>query len=314
RGVIANNVTGSRHREKVVSAIEHYCGIPVLGAIPRSPEMELSMRHLGLVPYREGREQEEFRARIEAVKRVVAGNVDLEALLSIAREIEPPVEDEAVFAAPEEPDVRIGVALDEAFNFYYADLFDVLASLGAEAVPFSPIHGRLPEADGYIIGGGYPEVFGAELEANTAMREGLLEVSRNGTPIYAECGGLIYLTERMVLKAGFGGREREESCDLVGVFQGETRMPARRMLGYVVGRSAAESPVGEAGFRGHEFHYSSVDLAPGTRYAYRLSRGSGIRGGLDGAVRDRTIASYTHLHPVASRGMFAHFVDACREG
>lgn len=314
RGVIANNVTGSRHREKVVSAIEHYCGIPVLGAIPRSPEMELSMRHLGLVPYREGREQEEFMARIEAVKRVVAGNVDLEALLSIAREIEPPAEDEAVFAVPEEPDVRIGVALDEAFNFYYADLFDVLASLGAEAVPFSPVHGRLPEADGYIIGGGYPEVFGAELEANTAMREGLLEVSRNGTPIYAECGGLIYLTERMVLKAGFGGRDREESCDLVGVFQGETRMPARRMLGYVVGRSAAESPVGEAGFRGHEFHYSSVDLAPGTRYAYRLSRGSGIRGGLDGAVRDRTIASYTHLHPVASRGMFEHFVDACREG
>jgi cobyrinic acid a,c-diamide synthase len=82
----------------------------------------------------------------------------------------------------------------------------------------------------------------------------------------------------------------------------------------VVGRSAAESPVGEAGFRGHEFPYSSVDLAPGPRYAYRLSRGSGIRDGLDGAVRDRTIASYTHLHPVASRGMFEHFVDACREG
>ena len=313
RGVILNQVTGARHREKAVRAIEHYCGIPVVGVIPRTADMELAMRHLGLVPYREGQEHGEFLARIEAVKQMIGEHVDIDALLSLAREGRAPTPEDPIYAVVD-PDVRIGVALDEAFNFYYADLFDVLASLGAEVVPFSPVHDRLPEADGYIIGGGYPEVFGAELEANTAMREGLLEVSRNGTPIYAECGGLIYLTGRMVLKAGFAGREREESCDLVGVFQGETRMPARRMLGYVVGRSAAESPMGEAGFRGHEFHYSSVDLAPGTRYAYRLSRGSGIRGGLDGAVRDRTIASYTHLHPVASRGMFAHFVDACREG
>jgi cobyrinic acid a,c-diamide synthase len=215
-----------------------------------------------------------------------------------------------VYAALD-PDVRIGVALDEAFNFYYADLFDVLASCGAEVVPFSPTHGRLPEADGYILGGGYPELFGAELEANTAMREGLREVSRNGTPIYAECGGLIYLTDRMVLAPGFAG-PGEATYDLAGIFAGETRMPGRRMLGYVVGTSAPGSPMGEAAFKGHEFHYSSVRLAPETRFAYRLSRGSGIRDGLDGAVRDRTIGSYTHLHPVASRGMLAHFVDCCR--
>ena len=309
RGVILNNVTGTRHREKAVRAIEHYCGIPVVGVIPRTEEMELAMRHLGLVPYREGQGHGEFLDRIEVVKRMIAGHVDLEALLALAREGEPPAED-TICAAPE-LDVRVGVALDEAFNFYYADLFDVLASCGAKVVPFSPVHDRLPEADGYILGGGYPELFGAELEANTAMREGFREVSRNGTPIYAECGGLIYLTDRMALAPGFAGAG-EEVYELAGVFAGETRMPARRMLGYVVGTSAATSPVGEAGFKGHEFHYSSVDLAPETRYAYRLSRGSGIRDGFDGAVRDRTIASYTHLHPVTSRGMFAHFVDCCR--
>ncbi|WP_067072220.1 Ni-sirohydrochlorin a,c-diamide synthase [Methanoculleus horonobensis] len=310
RGVILNNVTGTRHREKAVRAIEHYCGIPVVGVIPRTEEMELAMRHLGLVPYREGQEHGEFLSRIETVKRMIANHVDLDGLLALAREGEPPAEENSVYKAAD-PDVRIGVALDEAFNFYYADLFDILASCGAETVPFSPIHDRLPEADGYVLGGGYPELFGAELEANTAMREGLREVSRNGTPIYAECGGLIYLTDRMVLAPGFAG-SGEETYDLAGVFAGETRMPARRMLGYVVGTSAAGSPMGEAAFRGHEFHYSSVDLAPETRFAYRLSRGSGIRDGFDGAVRDRTIGSYTHLHPVTSRGMLAHFVDCCR--
>lgn len=311
RGVILNNVTGTRHREKAVRAIEHYCGIPVVGVIPRTEEMELAMRHLGLVPYREGQEHGEFLSRIETVKRMIADHVDLDALLALAREGEPPAEESSIYTAVE-PDVRVGVALDEAFNFYYADLFDVLASCGAETVPFSPVHDPLPEADGYILGGGYPELFGAELEANTAMREGLFEVSRNGTPIYAECGGLIYLTDRMVLAPGFAGSGEEETYELAGVFKGTTRMPARRMLGYVVGTSAAKSPVGEAAFRGHEFHYSSVDLAPETRFAYRLSRGSGIRDGFDGAVRDRTIGSYTHLHPVTSRGMLAHFVDCCR--
>ena len=116
----------------------------------------------------------------------------------------------------------------------------------------------------------------------------------------------------MVLAPGFAGVDEGRAYDLAGVFAGEARMPARRMLGYVVGTSAAMSPTGQAAFRGHEFHYSDVRLLPGTRYAYRLTRGSGIRDGLDGALRDRTIGSYTHLHPVTSRGMLAHFVDCCR--
>jgi cobyrinic acid a,c-diamide synthase len=310
-GVILNNVTGTRHREKAVRAIEHYCGIPVIGTIPRTEEMELAMRHLGLVPYLEGRGHEEFHRRIEVITQKIGEHVDLDALLGLADDYTPPAEEDP-FYLPADADVRIGVALDEAFNFYYADLFDMLASLGATVVPFSPIHDRLPEAEGYILGGGYPELFGAELEANDGMREAIRESSRNGVPVYAECGGLIYLTERMVLNAGFMGAEREVAYDLAGVFAGETRMPARRMLGYIVGTSAADSPVGEASFKGHEFHYSDVRLAPDTRFAYRLTRGGGIRDGLDGATRDATVGSYAHLHPVMSRGMFAHFVALCR--
>jgi cobyrinic acid a,c-diamide synthase len=209
--------------------------------------------------------------------------------------------------------VRIGVALDEAFNFYYADLFDLLPALGANVVTFSPVHDRLPEADGYIFGGGYPELFVKDLESNGSMREAVREVSRNGIPIYAECGGLMYLTDRMMLKKGWQGAERDSSFEMCGVFCGETRMPEKRVVSYVAGTSSAESPVGRASFKGHEFHYSDVVLDPSTRFAYRLSRGIGIQDNLDGALAHQTLGSYTHLHPLASRGMLRHFIDTCRK-
>ncbi len=312
RGVILNNITGSRHREKAVRAIEHHCDVPVVGAIPRTPEMRLAMRHLGLVPYLEGRGHEEFHRRIGVIKQLIGQHVDLDRLLELARDCRPPDRRHPFFDAPDAPDIRVGVAFDEAFNFYYADLFDVLAALGAECVPFSPIHGHLPDADGYVFGGGYPELFGSELEENTAMREAIRDVSRNGTPIYAECGGLIYLTGRLVLRKGFQGADRDRVHEMCGVFAGETHMPARRMLGYVVGESTEGSPFGAAAFRGHEFHYSDVRLDAGTRYVYRLTRGNGIRGGLDGATRDRTLASYVHLHPVTSREILVQFANCCR--
>lgn len=311
-GVILNNTRGGTHKAKAVAAIEHYCGVPVIGAIPRMEEMQLAMRHLGLVPYREGSGRGDFDARIETITKMIGQYVDLDRFRSLMREV-PDSPAPTIFDRIPDPDVTIGVALDEAFNFYYADLFDILKTCGAKTVPFSPVHDRLPEADGYIIGGGYPELFTKELEANDQMREAVREVSRNDTPIYAECGGLMYLTERMVLQKGWQGSEVEHSAQMCGVFQGETRMPARRVVTYVEGSSAPDSPVGAATFRGHAFHYSEVLLAKETRYAYTLSRGVGIRDNLDGAAVANTLGSYTHLHPVASAGMFGHFVDLCRK-
>ncbi len=311
-GIILNNIKGGSHKEKAVAAIEHYCGVPVIGAIPRMEEMQLAMRHLGLVPYREGSGRGDFDARIETITKMIGQYVDLDRLRSLMKDVRDS-QVPTVFDSLPSPDVTIGVALDEAFNFYYADLFDILKTCGATTVPFSPVHDRLPEADGYIIGGGYPELFLRELEANNRMREAIREVSRNGTPVYAECGGLMYLTERMVLQKGWQGSDTEQSAEMCGVFRGETRMPARRVVTYVEGSSAAFSPLGAASFRGHAFHYSEVLLEKETRYAYTLSRGVGIRENLDGAVVERTLGSYTHLHPVASAGMFSHFVDQCRK-
>jgi len=312
-GVILNNVKGDSHREKALKAIEHYCGIPVIGAIPRMEEMQLAMRHLGLVPYREGSGRGDFDSRIATITDMIGQYVDLERFQKLMREIVHYPQEKTLFDTMVEQDVKIGVALDEAFNFYYADLFDILHIAGAEYVPFSPVHDRLPDADGYIIGGGYPELFVKELEANDPMREAIFEVSQKGSPVYAECGGLMYLTERMTLKKGWQGADRDTVCEMCKVFSGETRMPARRVVSYVEGKSLSDSPMGSATFRGHEFHYSDVVLSPGTHFAYQLSRGIGIHENLDGAVIDNTLGSYTHLHPVASAGMFRHFVELCRK-
>ena len=140
-GVILNQVRGGSHKEKATRAIEHYCGVPVIGAIPRMEEMQLTMRHLGLVPYREGAGRGDFDERIRTITDMIGKYVDLDRLLALAQEIPPSRKSSQLDPAPAS-DVRIGVAYDEAFNFYYADLFDVLASLGAGVVQFSPVHDR----------------------------------------------------------------------------------------------------------------------------------------------------------------------------
>ncbi len=312
-GVILNNVKGGSHKAKAVTAIEHYCKVPVIGAIPRMEEMQLTMRHLGLVPYREGAGKGDFDTRIHTITDMIGKYVDLERLLSLMKDSSLPLHASPSFEKTIEPDAKIGVAFDEAFNFYYADLFDVLRSLGAEPVMFSPVHDTLPDADGYIIGGGYPELYARELESNQEMRDAIRTASKNGTPIYAECGGLMYLTDRIVLHAGWQGATAEQHYAMCGVFSGETHMPARRVVSYVKGTSDATSPVGQAQFSGHEFHHSDVVLSPDTRFAYHLSRGIGIRDNFDGAVIDNTLGSYTHLHPVGSKGMLEHFVQLCRK-
>ena len=313
KGVILNQVRSRTHEEKARRAVEHFCGIPVLGAIPQTEAMQLTMRHLGLVPYLEGRGKEDFLKKIATVTEVIGEHVDMDRLLDIAGTSPAPQEQPAMFRPAQETDLTIGVAIDEAFNFYYNDLFDLLPAWGAKVVPFSPIHDRLPEADGYIFGGGYPELFAAELEANDAMREAVREVSRADVPVYAECGGLIYLTKSVTLRKEWNNETSDRSYEMAGVFDGITRMPARRVIGYVRGTSSADSPLGAATFAGHEFHHTDVRLPKDTRYAYRLSRGIGIQDNLDGALLRRTQASYTHLHPSASAGMFAAFVRECRK-
>ncbi len=311
-GVILNNVKSNSHRDKAVAAIEHYCNVPVIGTIPRMEEMELAMRHLGLVPFREGERSREFRERIDTITKIIGQHVDLDRFRALMKSF-PARKRVSPFFRKKNPDIRIGVALDEAFNFYYADLFDILPSLGAEVVLFSPIHDRLPDADGFIIGGGYPELFLPELEGNDGMKAAIREISGNRVPLYAECGGLMYLTDRIRIEKDRTGAAVSRSAEMCGIFSGEARIPARRVISYVEGTSAAASPFGAAKFRGHEFHYSDVILDKATKYAYRLSRGTGIRDNRDGAIVKNTLGSYTHLHPVPGWQMFSHFVALCRK-
>lgn len=311
-GVILNNLAGEKHIQKAATAVEHHCRIPVIGAIPRMQEMELAMRHLGLTPYREGQENREFQDRIRVVTERIGEHVNLDRLLSVAR---PPTWQQHspdIFRPANVQDLTIGIAYDEAFNFYYADLFDVLHARGARTVCFSPLCDPLPDADGYIIGGGYPELFLPALAEQDDLKRDIRDASRKGVPIYAECGGLMYLTDEVILKDGWQGISGERRFSMCGVFKGTTTMPARRVVAYVEGKSLPGSPMGECNFRGHEFHYSDVSLDTGTRFAYSLTRGFGISGGSDGALTNRTIGSYTHLHPVASLSMFSHFLSTCR--
>jgi len=312
-GVILNNVAGEKHAEKAGKAVEHYCGVPVLGTVPRDPELELGMRHLGLVPFREGQEVSGFREKIGTITEVVRQSVDTGSLLKIAREVCLPEGEAPWFSRKKKEDTRIGIAYDHVFNFYYADLFDILKAQGSTIVFFSPAYGDLPDADGYIIGGGYPEMHAAALAENQNMLEEIRERSREGTPLYAECGGLMYLTRELVLKEGWQGKKSEERYSMSGVFPGKTVMPARRVVAYVSGESSPESPMGASRFRGHEFHYSAVLLPHDTRFAYRLSRGQGIRDGQDGALVRKTLGSFSHLHPVGSHAMFSRFLETCRD-
>ena len=187
-GVIINQVKGGSHTDKATRAIEYYCGVPVIGAIPRIEEMQLAMRHLGLVPYREGAGRGDFDERIKTITDIIGNCVDLDRLLALAKDISSSQKSSPLDPASK-PDVRIGVAYDEAFNFYYADLFDVLSSLGASVVQFSPVHDRLPDADGYIIGGGYPDSSCRNLRQTTGCRKRSATYQRTVPPSTRSAAG-----------------------------------------------------------------------------------------------------------------------------
>ncbi len=321
-GVILNNLGGRRHQEKAVSAIEAYTGIPVLGCIHRDSSMKIGMRHLGLVPALEGRRKtEDFQDRIRYIQEKIQENLDLEKLLEISKKA-PPLEPPPP-RLYREPEVRkktkIGVALDEAFNFYYADNLDLLRLQGAELVFFSPIHDQgIPDGiSGLYLGGGYPELFVKELEANHRMREEIWEAAIGGLPIYGECGGLMYLTEEIITTDTFqDARMPSGTFKMTGVLPGKTIMGKTRVVSYNQGEFTQDTVIGRTGdsFTGHEFHHSEiVELPPDTRFAVKLKRGSGIKDKMDGITRHNTLAMYAHIHAASYKKFTVRFLEACRK-
>lgn len=322
-GVILNNVGGGRHAKKAKEAIEHYTGLPVIGIIPRDNSMHISMRHLGLVPALEGRRRvDDFNERISAIENIITKGIDLDLVIEIAKSAGPLEKPKRTIFEPRSLKETgtyptIGVALDEAFNFYYHDNIELLELAGANIKYFSPIHDlHLPDVDGLYIGGGYPELFAAELEANESMRNDIKEASATGLPIYAECGGLMYLTEK--LTTGVKGKGTYHMADMpesthrmVGALPGHTLLGHTRVVSYNIGTLEIDTVIGQSGnsFKGHEFHHSEiVDLPNDAKFAIKLSRGVGIVDGWDGLMVNNTIGSYAHLHGVSYRELAESFV------
>ncbi len=322
-GVILNNIGGGRHGEKARTAIETYTNTPVIGEIPRNDAMKISMRHLGLIPALEGRRRlDDFDERLGGIKNIIKEGVDIDALISIAGSAEPLERPETKIFKARTPgnNPKIAVALDEAFNFYYRDNLELLELAGAELVYFSPVNDKsLPEVDGLYIGGGYPELFARELEDNSSMRESVKQASSDGLPVYAECGGLMYLTQEITTNVSGSGNYHMAEMEggtfaMVGAIPGRTLMGHKRVVSYNVGSFVKDNVIGKAGasFIGHEFHHSEIiDIPEDTTFAIRLTRGTGIKGELDGILVNNTLAAYAHLHAASYTDFARSFVDFC---
>ena len=303
-GVILNNIGHGSHGKKAKEAIEYYCGIPVLGLIPRSESMELSSRHLGLIPYLEAAGKSVFVDKIDEITDFVIRHLDIEKIEALLSDVS--VSDTShILDSASECRGTIGVAYDKAFCFYYGELDAVLASIGYRVIRFSPLSDTLPEADGYIFGGGYPELFAKELSENVEMLKQIKDAAERGVPIYAECGGLMYLMRSIEVMGGWHGIDKSATYTLCGVFEGVSRIPVRKRLGYVEGTIQIHEKTFP--LKGHEFHYSGVFLAEKYQFSIKLNRGFGISDGFDGIRYKNVLASYTHLMPVSSRAFLKEF-------
>lgn len=289
-GTILNRVGSERH----LSMLENSLKRPIFAALPRRKDVEMKSRHLGLEM---GFEREHD---LDALASFVEDNADMDRILALGTEPCPALREEAEV----ERSVKIGVAWDEAFCFYYYENFRELERKGAELVFFSPLRDDLPEVDGLYIGGGYPELHAAALEAAPARGQ-IKKASEDGMPIYGECGGLIYLCREIVFE--------EASYKMAGALPAATIMTKKlQALGYVEAEVVGPNPVVKTGeiVRGHEFHYSRVECENDARFAYRLHRGKGIMDGRDGLVEHSTLGGYLHAHfysyPVD------RFIESCK--
>jgi len=307
-GVILNQLGGSRHEAKLRAVIQHYTGVPVLGAVQHDERMTIAERHLGLVP---SNEAGAARGRIDAIAAHIAAQVDLDQVLAISAQTAPLQDGVRAADAAGGPPVRIGIARDAAFGFYYPGDLDALRSAGAKLVSFDALHAEhLPPVEGVFIGGGFPETHMEALAANTSLRRELHDAIEAGLPAYAECGGLMYLARGIE----WNGRR----AGMVGVLPADIVMHSRPVgRGYVhlreTGRGPWPQPDRAALIHAHEFHYSSVEnLAPGVEFAYDVERGHGIDGRHDGIVHKNLLASYAHLRDVAGNPWARRFVDFVR--
>ena len=303
-GVICNRV-GSRGHLELLKAASNV--VPVLGGFPEDAAIAFPERHLGLLSAIDSAIPQE---RFDTWARRADEWLDVDAILALARSA-PPLPDSTALAGRSSPRCRIGIAYDEAFHFYYDDNLRQLETTGAEFVKFSPVHdSSLPAVDGLYLGGGYPEVAAAELSENRSMIEAVRSFAGRGGPVYAECGGLMYVARSIRTLDG-------HSWPMAGLIPTEAVMNDRlQALGYAEVTTNAPSILGPAGvkFRGHQYRYSTLEPAPdGVERIYRVNPRWGGEQSAEGYRVGNVVASYVHAHWASNPSIPAALVETCAQ-
>lgn len=314
-GVILNQIGGSRHESKLRNVIEHYTDVAVLGAIHRDPRLNIDERHLGLMP---SNEFQQVSDKIQLLSSAVKEQVDLQQLIALAELAAPVKEDNVIDIHPKvtATGLRIGIVKNEAFGFYYPGDLDVFKASGVELVEVDTISEHsLPAIDGLFIGGGFPETMMNELEANQSMRNSIHQAIEDGLPVYAECGGLMYLAKDISWQG--------KTAEMVGSIPANVVMHEKPQgRGYVKLQVTEQFkwPIDAAEkqqvISAHEFHYSSLEGMPDDAdYAFKVKRGVGITGKFDGYCYKNLLACYTHMRDSRQNhwvSRFIQFVSDCK--
>ncbi|MDI6688156.1 MAG: cobyrinate a,c-diamide synthase [Desulfobacterales bacterium] len=327
-GVILNRIAGSRHENIISKSIEHYCGVPVLGAVPKLGKQNFPERHMGLVPMPEhGWAKDSIAAasqtasqylnltEIEKIANQAATSTSNQSAKGLWRttsnQQHPPksplegglrgvllTSNEQPATSNQQPATRIGIVRDSAFQFYYPENIEALISLGAETVFISPFYdSTIPSVDAVYIGGGFPETHAKELSEKVAFKRQLKSLAEDGLPIYAECGGLMYLGKELVLDG-----KSYPMANVLPVIFGFSKKPQGH--GYTIIKVERENPYFKVGaaIKGHEFHYSRVLKWMGTDnyLAFSMKRGAGFINKKDGVCYKNVLATYTHIHALGT--------------
>ena len=311
KGVVLNQIATERQRRLITESVENYTGIPVLGSIPRLKRDIFPMRHLGMIPHQE---YTDSGGALDFLVDLVVENVDLKEVEAIMESVPDPdiiaVELQAKPTVSTQPKMKIGVLQDAAFQFYYSENLEALEKAGGELIYINAMsNSSLPELDGLYIGGGFPETSAKLLAANTTFRQSVKKAADMGLPIYAECGGLIYLGSSIVLEG--------EEFPLVGIFPVRFEMSVKPQAhGYTIFHVEKENAYYSQGaeVKGHEFRYSKIlDWQGSTdQLALKMVRGQGFIDGRDGLTYKNVLALYTHIHANGTPDWAGNFVQRCR--
>ncbi len=285
-GIILNKIGSKKHELLCRTALEQ-TKIPIVGVIPKNHLLGMSSRHLGLISTLE---EKTLKAKIIKISKIISKFIDIDKIIKISKNsVDLGREHRPVYKKTK---ATIAVALDTSFNFYYQDNLQALRREGAILKFFSPVNDKkIPKCDGLYIGGGFPEILAKSLAKNQHMKESIKKMSEDDLPIYAECGGLMYLTKSISSK--------DKKYKMIGLFDAETKMTNKMKLNYTKGRIVSKNSISDKlhDFRGHEFHYSHLEyVSSDSKFAYNLEIGEGIEKCHDGLIQNNTLASYGHLY------------------